>query len=140
MLSTAKLNATGHRWVAELADFDQIIKYRPGKENSDADGLSRMPCDIEVMMQECTEEMSFPSVQATVQAVESDVSHTVMSMMSFECAKIGEDTPTPFSRVDICQAQRDDPTIGPVIACKQSKEKPTRQQLVIQCKDQVFAS
>lgn len=77
-MSTAKLNATGHRWVAELADFDLIIKYRPGKENCDADGLSRMPCEIEMMMEECTEEMSSPSVQATVQAVESDVSHSVV--------------------------------------------------------------
>lgn len=50
-------------------------------------------------------------------------------MMSFECAEMGEDTPTPFSKTDICRAQRDDQTIGPVIACKQSKEKPTREQL-----------
>lgn len=42
VLSTAKLNATGSRWVAELADFNFIIKYRPGKENTDADFLFRM--------------------------------------------------------------------------------------------------
>lgn len=50
VLSTAKLNATGHRWVAELADFHLTLKYRPGKENVDADSLSRMPVDIEKMM------------------------------------------------------------------------------------------
>ena len=37
VLTTAKLNATGHRWVAELADFRFTIKYRPGHSNSDAD-------------------------------------------------------------------------------------------------------
>ncbi len=42
ILSTAKLNATLSRWVAKLADFHFTIKYRPGKENSDADALSRM--------------------------------------------------------------------------------------------------
>lgn len=47
VLSTAKLNATGSRWVAELADFNFTIKYRPGKENIDADSLSRMPVDVE---------------------------------------------------------------------------------------------
>ena len=30
VLTTAKLNATGHRWVSELADFSFTIKYRPG--------------------------------------------------------------------------------------------------------------
>ena len=40
VLSTAKLNATGHRWVSELADFNFTIHYRPGKENGDADYLS----------------------------------------------------------------------------------------------------
>ena len=29
VMSTAKLTATGHRWVASLADFDFCIKYRP---------------------------------------------------------------------------------------------------------------
>ncbi|XP_035664236.1 uncharacterized protein LOC118407810 [Branchiostoma floridae] len=41
VLSTAKLNATGHRWVAELVDYNFSIKYRPGKANADADVLSR---------------------------------------------------------------------------------------------------
>ena len=46
MLTTAKLNATGLRWVADLAEFDFTIKYRPGKENVDADCLSRRPLEI----------------------------------------------------------------------------------------------
>ena len=33
VLTTAKLNAVGQRWVNDLADFNFIIKYRPGKEN-----------------------------------------------------------------------------------------------------------
>lgn len=37
ILSTAKLDATGHRWVAALAAFDFDILYRPGRNNSDAD-------------------------------------------------------------------------------------------------------
>ncbi|XP_077865485.1 neuropeptide Y receptor type 2-like [Saccoglossus kowalevskii] len=46
VLTTAKLNATGHRWVADLADFYYMIKYRPGRSNTDADVLSRMPVDV----------------------------------------------------------------------------------------------
>lgn len=129
VLSTAKLNATGHRWVAELADFHLTIKYRPGKENCDADGLSRMPCEIETMMEECTEQMSSPSVQATVQAVETKVPHTAWSVMAVECAETDEGTSTPFSRTAIRKAQRDDQNIGPIIACKLLNEKPVGPQL-----------
>ena len=43
ILSSAKLSAVGHRWVAELADFNFDIKNRPGKFNIDADMLSCLP-------------------------------------------------------------------------------------------------
>ena len=43
ILTSAKLDATGHRWVAALAAYNFSLKYRSGKENSDADALSRLP-------------------------------------------------------------------------------------------------
>ena len=43
VLTTAKLDATGHRWLANLANYDFDINYRPGKTNIDADCLSRRP-------------------------------------------------------------------------------------------------
>ena len=46
VLSSAKLNATGQRWVNELADFNINIHYNPGRNNTDADALSRFPEDI----------------------------------------------------------------------------------------------
>ena len=42
VLTTAKLDATGHRWLAALSTFNFNIKYRPGKNNADADALSRL--------------------------------------------------------------------------------------------------
>ncbi|KAL2077722.1 hypothetical protein ACEWY4_027226 [Coilia grayii] len=42
-LQTAKLGAVEQRWVAQLANFDYQIKYRPGRENTNADVLSRIP-------------------------------------------------------------------------------------------------
>lgn len=43
ILSSAKLDAAGHRWLAALSSFDFNIQYRAGKKNQDADGLSRRP-------------------------------------------------------------------------------------------------
>ena len=41
LLTTAKLDAASYRWLAALSTFNFDIKYRPGKHNLDADGLSR---------------------------------------------------------------------------------------------------
>lgn len=41
VLTSAKLNATHHRWLAALATCDFNIQYRPGKTNTDADLPSR---------------------------------------------------------------------------------------------------
>lgn len=41
VLTSARLNATGHRWLAALATYDFNIQYRPGRHNIDADVLSR---------------------------------------------------------------------------------------------------
>ena len=42
ILITAKLEATGHRWVAALSNYTFSITYRPGKNNNHADALSRI--------------------------------------------------------------------------------------------------
>ena len=42
VFTTAKLDATGHRWVAELANFNFTIEYRAGKSNVVADALMRI--------------------------------------------------------------------------------------------------
>lgn len=40
ILTTTKLNAAGHRWLAALSTFNFNIQYKPGKNNIDADALS----------------------------------------------------------------------------------------------------
>ena len=41
--TTAKLNATGMRWLNDITLFNFTIKYRPGKKSIDCDFLSRQP-------------------------------------------------------------------------------------------------
>ena len=47
VLTSAKLDATGQRWIASLANYNFKIFYRSGKLNVDADSLSRIPWDLE---------------------------------------------------------------------------------------------
>ena len=49
VLTTAKLDATGQRWIASLANYDFKIYYRSGKLNIDADSLSRIPWEMETV-------------------------------------------------------------------------------------------
>jgi len=70
ILTTAKLDAVGHRWLAELSDFQFQVKYKPGKSNRDADGLSRRPhFDPEQCTQQITPEM-FKEVCAVSKSTE----------------------------------------------------------------------
>ena len=71
VMTSAKLNATGHRWIADLSNFNFDIKYRPGSHNTDADVLSRMPLDIEKYINTCTEEAASNVFQATAVAASS---------------------------------------------------------------------
>ena len=49
-LQTARLGAVEQRWAAQLASFTFDIKYRPGKNNANADALSRFPVDSSNVM------------------------------------------------------------------------------------------
>ena len=40
MLTTTKLDATGHRWIAGLANYNFNLHYKSGKSNVEADALS----------------------------------------------------------------------------------------------------
>ena len=46
VLTSAKLDATGHRWLASLGTYNFSLKYKTGKTNGDADGLSRRPQEV----------------------------------------------------------------------------------------------
>ena len=42
VLTTAKLDATGHRWVPALSNYTLTIIYKPGSGHQNADALSQI--------------------------------------------------------------------------------------------------
>ncbi|XP_037831364.1 uncharacterized protein LOC119616983 isoform X3 [Kryptolebias marmoratus] len=55
VLSSAKLDATGHRWLAALSTYSFKLQYRAGKQNFDADALSRRSHEDTSSDQHCRE-------------------------------------------------------------------------------------
>ncbi|KAL1277385.1 hypothetical protein QQF64_024058 [Cirrhinus molitorella] len=133
VMSTAKLNAVGHRWVGELSDFQFDIKYRPGKVNIDADTLSRLPLDIEAFESECTEQLPASVVQAAWEGSrvsgEKDVAWIAALYMSTEEKEV-EPFPTwlpTIGQKELVTAQKEDPVISQVRQWKVDGVNPTEE-------------
>ena len=136
VMKSAKLNATGHRWVAELSNFNFTIKYRPGKQNVDADFLSRSPLHFENYRKTCTETVPQDAIQVTASAADKQydneaiwVSALSTNEQNFALQNSEKTHPVSMVRLDssdILQAQRHDHCISTLLHCKEKGEKPSR--------------
>ena len=129
VLSTARLNAVGHRWVGELADFNFEIKYRPGRTNIDADTLSRYPIEWQEGDQEFTETMTHDIISAIWQGSKNTKSEQVwVAALSIETpgskGKEQEEI-IPLKSEEIRAAQQDDQGIKDVIFWVTKKQAPS---------------
>ena len=125
IMSTAKLNAVGHRWVGELSDFRFDIKYRPGKINIDADTLSRIPLDIDEYVNACTEELTRDVVCATWEGNEAALRKDVAWIAALHISSLDATQPPPpllptISHDELVRAQREDPAIGEIVKFKET--------------------
>ena len=137
VLSSAKLNATGLRWIGELTDFNFTIWYRPGKTNTDADTLSRMPELMGEYMALCTQETCQDKLCAIIQsAKEQDQGRANwISSLTYDSNVLSESEPPPsingeprFDETDIRQAQLDHSIIGKVYSFVKGDKQPTPAQ------------
>lgn len=132
VLSTARLNAVGHRWVGELADFHFDIKYRPGKMNADADTLSRYPLSFQEGLTEHTESLPSDVVSAVWNGSKAVQNNDVPWVAALQLESGSEDA-VPLNSVScvtpehISAAQQDDPAIKEIISLKLRNWSPNEQ-------------
>ena len=133
VLTTAKLNATGNRWVAELASYNFTIRYRPGKTNADADGLSRMPLDIDSYMKSCTAEVGQEAISASMESVVLEQRYPcqgigVIQVSALKLIKDADATQS-FTPDQICRAQEEDEVLSRVLWYKSQSKRPSRAEI-----------
>ena len=124
ILTSARLDATRHRWVAELADFNFQIFYKPGSLNNDVDGLSRMPLDIDHFARQCTKSIKLEEVKAVVsmltlkevQNLPSVWVHSLSDISEMPSDVEGRAGIKTLSNEDLKVSQREDAIVGEVIS------------------------
>lgn len=99
VLSSAKLNATGHRWLAALATYEFTIQYKPGRTNTDADLLSRNPPDDTAPIKWA--EISPSGVKALCKLAQVDVSSSTPHRFADQLGVHPDGLPAAF----ICPVQ-----------------------------------
>ena len=116
MLTTAKLDATGHKWVAALSNYTFSITYKPGKGHVDADALSciKWPEAIDIDSQ---------TVNAVCKGVQ--VSHgkveTLCQGAQAVDALCQDDASPGMTSLQWCQAKAKDPAIHQITDHIQNK-------------------
>ena len=122
VLTSAKLNATGLRWIGELADYNFNIRYRPGKANVDADTLSRMSLNMETYMETCTEETTQQVLQATISGIQLQDKAPWISTLTDESGifPTGQEGKPVKKVADVAKAQQSDPTIQNFLELKKN--------------------
>ena len=123
ILTSAKLDATGQRWVASLGPYNFSLHYNPGRQNTVADSLSRIPWENV----EFHDEVDYNIVKAVIHKGESNVSPNIEPELIFDDQKIYmkqlvADLAGKMTKQQWKKEQMDDPEIGPVIQLVDQKK------------------
>ena len=139
VLSSARLDATRQRWVAELADYNITkIRYKPGTSNLAADMLSRWPLEYaDQYMKECSEVVEKKVLTALTQWVDwqSDTEDVGINWVSVDSSSgsddlsVGMESIIPIKREKLVNAQERDSSLGLVKKWVSIGEKPSREVL-----------
>ena len=123
VLTTARLNAVGLRWVGELANYDFSIKYRPGRVHIDSDYLSRNATSIDELIKCCTEVCEPEKIDCVMSAVTADPG--MLLNVSVEKLTLKPDGDLQMvEKADLVRGQKEDDIIGPVYEAVMQGRRP----------------
>ena len=131
VLTTAKLDATGHRWLATLSSYNFQLQYKSGRKNQDADALSRLPAvDKDVLLNDTIKAIC-QSVLASPQEAPSVECVLVAKNASVDTDEVGTDSGSDQSQIDWHAEQTVDSTLNRVMQIftsghKSRKENPQK--------------
>ena len=110
VLTTAKLDATGHRWVAALSNYTFSIIYKPGKGHKDADALSRIRWPEAMELDSQTVHAVCEGAQATHGKVETlcQGAHVVDALSQ-------DRAPPGMTSLEWCHEQTQDPILSQIM-------------------------
>ena len=135
VLTSAKLNATGMRWVAELANYNFSIKYKPGKENIDSDFLSRNAVPFDQYKKQCIKDIDLSTATAITSSITDSHDHCWLQNVSTNINTINMLNFEPEDPVNIIDHQilscdqLNDNTISPIYKCVKNKQTLSRNDL-----------
>ena len=127
VLTSAQLDATGHRWVAALSAYSFELKYRPGRSNADADAMSRLPG----ILLEHRDTIRSDSIQAICQSHQVNSNYIESLSTSPEVVDntfILNQQPT-FPKVDVKSAQENDPELSLWFDFVRDRRRPSKHHL-----------
>ena len=106
VLTSAKLDATGQRWIAALANYNFSLHYKSGKTNIEADALSRIPNREEEIY------LDKDAIRAIANAMQVGEFSELNENPNLIICKSATPTPKKFSNEDWVREQNQDPDIG----------------------------
>ena len=110
VLTMAKLDATGHRWIAALSNYTFSIIYKPGKGHKDADALSCIKWSEAVELKSQTVHAVCEGVQAKHGKVE-----TLCHGAQVADALSKDNAPPGMTPLEWCHIHAQDPIITQII-------------------------
>ena len=116
VLTTAKLDATGHRWVPALSNYTFSIIYKPGKGHQDANALSHIKWPEAMELSSQTFQVVCKGVQAPHGKIET-LCHgaQVVNVLPQDNA------PPGMTPLECCHAQAMDLVINQIVGELQKK-------------------